>query len=580
VDVVTGTTSADTFNAYVNYNSAATANTTSTLTATDIINGNTGIDTLTLTIDGTLDGGATGAGDPVSLPGADISNIETINIRNVATSLAAADILTINASTLPGATAINADRATGALTLTSVANTTSVGLIGNGILTNGALTATYATAATSPVLNISGGTTAGAVSVTAAGATSFTVNSTGAANTIGTLAAPGSATSTMTVNADKDLTTGAITTSVKQINVSGLATKVTLGAITDATLTTINAAGLSAGGVAVTLLAGITSLTGGEGNDTVTTATLTTTTAGQINGGNGTDTLIVAAAANVATAALRGAYTGFEVLNNNTSSNIAASGFTGVTSLITSAAGGGFTGLTASQAANITATADLVNTAITYSLTTDTGTSDVLGLELKSSTATTELDATALTVSGFETVNLKVSSGGTSLYSAAGTALTAATDYSDIDFAAATGLKTITLAGAYAAKIDASTFTSITSIDASANTAGANIVTGGQTGALTVTGTALADIIALGAVAGSGTQTINTGTGNDKITAAQADIAVAVINGGAGTDTLVISDGTPTIADSTFTNISSIEKLSLGSATYPSGGTRSSIIPK
>ncbi len=556
----TGGSGNDTFTAI-----GSNSGTDETLNAADVINGGAGTDTLNLTVTTT---------DATALNAAAISGIETINVRAAAAGVTA----TVDASTAVGATSVNSNAGPGALTVTNLATGAAIGVIGNGTVTNGAVTFSYATASADVTLNLNGGTKVGTTVTNgdaASAVTKATINSTGAANVTGILELDGDTAAntiaTLIVNATTGLTT---TLETDDYVAAGAALTVTgAGAVNIGALgnfKTVDASGNS-GGLTMTLDTVATSFKGSTGNDTITTVTLAAPAANIIDGGTGTDTLVVAAGADVASAALRGSYTGFEKLSNATGASIAADGFTGVTNLITSSAGGGFTGMTAGQAASIDVTADLAATATTYALTTATGTADVLGLNIASSTATTELDATNLVVTGFETVNFNVGSGGTSLYNAAGTtALTAGTDYTSLAIVTATtDLTTVTLAGGYAAKVDlSSNAVKVTSVNASANTAGANIAIGGQTGTVTVTGSATRDIITMAAAGTGGLQVVNAGDGNDSITAAQAQVAVATINGGAGTDTLTVSDtGTVTINDNNFAGVSAIEKLAFGATT-------------
>jgi hypothetical protein len=470
---------------------------------------------------------------------------------------------TIDANNFVGATAFNSNLSTQAETFTNLAAGQSIGMIGNGSVTNGALTATYGSTVTAPVLNLTGGTTAGAVAVTAAGATSFTINSTGASNTIGTLAAPGSATSTMTVNAATSLTTGAITTAVKQITVAGAATSVTLGATTDTNLVTIDASGLTAGGVTTTLLTGLTSFKGGQGADSITTATLTATTAGQIDGGAGTDTLIVAAAADVNSTVKGAEFVNFEVLRTGAFS-LDASLISGITALQVGGAGSAFTNMTATQAGAITARSSA--TGGTFTLTNATGTADVLGLTLKNSTTATPVNFTTATIDGFETLNVAVNGG---IATAMTAAVRTANGYDNIGFTSASTLKAITATGAFDVDINLLNAVKVTSVDVSAMTGGGTTIElAANTGALVVTGSAAADIVTLATAGTGGTQTVNTGAGNDTIIGTQAQVAAAILNGGAGSDTLnIIDTGAVTIGDNTFVNATAVEKLTLGATT-------------
>ncbi len=577
-DNFTGTAGNDTFNGVIDQ--ATPAN--STIGAGDSITGGAGTDTLNITgVGTTLD----------VLNGALVTGVEVVNIR-------AATANTLDASQIAGLTAVNANLGAGTVGITKLATGATVGVIGNGTITNGAVTFAYATATDAATINLSGGTKVGTtITNNSATATTATINSTGAANTIGAVDLSTAATmTTLTVNATTALTATLVDADYvatgAALTVTG-AGAVNLGA--PGVFKTVDASA-NTGGVTMTLDTVTTSFKGSAtANDTITTVTLATPAAGIIDGGASTaDTLVVAAVADVATAPLKAAYTGFEVLNNAAGASLAADGIAGVTSLITSSAAGGFSAMTAAQAASISVTATLGGTATTYALTTATGTSDVLGLNFKGGTtaAPVVVNATSLVVNGFETLNLTAASAATatttntgkSIYNVNGTTLaTAGTDYDSFAIGTATtDLKTVTLAGDFAAKIDLSAnATKVTAINASANTAGANIVTGGQTGALVVTGTESRDTVAMGAAGAGGLVTINAGGGNDNITALQADVAVATINGGAGTDTLTLSDaGTVTINDNNFAGVSAIEKLVFSAVTglnFVSGGFANAI---
>lgn len=149
----------------------------------------------------------TGGNAGTTFAAATISGIETLNIRNVS-----GQTNSLDASTIAGLTAVNADRATSTVTVTNLAAGASAGVTGNGTVVNGTFNAGYVAAATSAVLNIAGGvqgTTGGSdVAITGTGLTSVTINSTGAANTIGALTGAATTTST-TINATTNLTTGA-----------------------------------------------------------------------------------------------------------------------------------------------------------------------------------------------------------------------------------------------------------------------------------------------------------------------------------------------------------------------------------
>ena len=482
-------------------------------------------------------------------------------------STAGADVL--DASKFVGSTSLENNISTSDVTFNSLASTQSAKIQGNNLITHASTTANWGTTGSAPVLNVDGGVKGGNVVITSSATTvdSVTINSTGApatstgtigTNTIGTLSVPGSATSTLAIHAASNLTTGAITATNKYITVDGAATLVTLGAISDSALTSVDASGMTSGGVKMTNLTTITSFKGGAGADEITTAATTAATA-VIDGGAGSaDKLVLAASNDVSTAAKGAQYVNFEKLKSLQTSSYNTSLVAGITSVESAAAGAGFTGLTAAQAANVTVSVSQGSTGLTYALTDATGTADTLGLTFTNATSTTPSNATALTVTGFETVNLTASSGAKVVATG-----TAGTDYDNFAFSAAGSAKTVALKGAYAAKVDiSSNATAVTALDASANTAAANLVTGGQVGALVVTGTAGADTIAVGAVGTLGTVTVNGGEGNDAISVGTGYYTTDVsIEGGAGNDTVTYTAGSS--QDMGVMKMSGVENLAL-----------------
>lgn len=540
------------------YTSGGTAvDTTSTISVADQIAGGAGVDTLNVTV--------TGGNAGTTFVATNISGVEVLNIRNVS-----GQTNSLDASTIAGLTNINADRATSAVTLTNLATGAAAGVTGNGAVTNGALSFGYKTATDAAVLNVSGGTTAGAITVSSTPA-AVTVNSTGVANTIGTVALGGAATG-LTVNAATNLTTGNITGftgTAAKITAAGSATLVTLGTIENTTVKTIDASGLTAGGIKATLNTNTAIVvTGGAGNDNITTGAVLATGA-SVDAGAGTDTLVVGTAAHL-TAATGAYYKNFEVVSNGAGASLDLSNIAGITSVISSADAGSFSKMTATQAASVSVTANQTG-GTTYALADATGTADVLSIVAKNSTATTTVALQALTVDGFETLNITESSGSATLGSGGATAFTSAST-----------LKNITLAGAYSTQLDiSSNAVKVVSVDASAATAGETITTGGQTGALVVTGSAQADTINVGSLGAGGTAAINAGAGADAIKGSQAQIVAANINGGDGVDTLTINDNGLTVNDATFRNVLNVEKLALtgtGALTFTVGGYANSNI--
>lgn len=337
--------------------SSSSSNTFTLTTDTDV-------KSLSGTFNGTYDGtanGTFGAGDQltgtgsadvlnlvatddaaVTLPRAIVSGVETVNIRNVDGDVpGAAQVLSVDASFFEGTTAFNSDRSTDSLTVDNIASGTSVGVRGNGAVTNGASVFNYAAAATSSTLNISNGVTAGAITLTGTGLTSQTINSTGAANTTGALTLAATTTSA-TVNATTALTLGSLVgAGLTTLTVSGSGA-VDLGTAGPATLATLTAGsgGLTyiAGNVAEAT-SGVADLTftGGSGADSLSlvnvdadrevaidlkggadtlilddTAVINELT-DSVNGGDGDDTIRVTASATL-DAQFSDVVTGFETL--------------------------------------------------------------------------------------------------------------------------------------------------------------------------------------------------------------------------------------------------------------------------
>lgn len=537
----------------------------------------------------------------MTLPAALVSGIETVNIRNVDGD-ATAQVLTVNASNFVGATAFNADRSTDSVTFSNLGTGAAIGVIGNGTVVGGAVAAGYATTTDAVTLNIANGTNmTNGVTVTGT-ATSATINSTGAANTIGTVDLANASLTSVTINAATNLKGDILSQATDQVGtdgavtISGAATTVELTLALDNTIKTIDASGLTAGGVkatlgtgtedykggagvdTITLAAGVKTATFGAGNDVVTTtnnAGLAGTAAGAISGGDGTDTLVVKHANDVDTSAERAVFASFETLNNATGGSIAADGFTGVTSVISSANSSGFTAMNATQAAAVTVTADL--TSATYALATATGTSDVLSITAKNATATASADLASLTVNGFETLNVTSSSGNVDETNAAANI---------VSFAAATDLTAINVAGAYAVNLILDNTSKAVTVANTLSGTAAMRVEGEVIKGSSITTTANGDTIetALAAVAGVQGEfvTYNAGAGDDAISTSLTALnntnnaqASMKIEGGAGTDTVTFAAGDATFADARFQYVTGVEKVTLANTTslsFTSGG--------
>ena len=230
--------------------------------------------------------------------GALVSNIATVDVRNTSGNTA-----TLDASTITALTAVNSYLGTGNVSVSNLAAGGSLGIIGNSTVVNGGITAGYVDAATAATINISGGTTGGAVEADGLGLTSATVNSTGAANTLKGLLyglTLSNSVTGLTINAATNLTTNGVNdTGLKTIAVSdgttGAATSVNLGVVNSPVLSSVDASGLTAGGLTISA-SSLTSFKGGAGNDALSlTGPDSIATAGlTLDGGAGTNSLGIA----------------------------------------------------------------------------------------------------------------------------------------------------------------------------------------------------------------------------------------------------------------------------------------------
>lgn len=565
-DELTGTPDNDTFNATYDGTTASTFN------VSDILDGGSGADVLNIT-----------ATDDavVTLPSALVSGIETVNIRNVDGD-ATPQVLTVNASNFVGATAFNADRATDSVTFSNLATDAAIGVIGNGAVVGGAVAAGYATTTDAVTLNIAGGTKMINGATVTGTATSATINSTGAANTIGTVNLASASLTSVTINAATDLKGDFLSETTDQVGtdgavtISGAATSVEFTAALDNTIKTIDASGLTAGGVkaavgtgtedikggagvdTITLNTGVKTATFGAGDDVVTTAAVTATAAGAIKGGGGTDTLAIAAASDVNTAAKRAVYSEFEVLRNKAAG--AALDMDGFTDIVAVESEGAiattFSNLTATQAGAVKVIG--AATTLNLGLKDGTGSADVATVTLGDTKTDSDI-MTELVANKFETIN--VVSAGTKVGS------DATVEKITSDTATKVNISGSVKDGSNALfKLnDTSGLAKAVTIDASGITDGA-LTLGAFSGSLangsSVIGTAGKDTITLG----TGFGTYNSGAGDDTFNATAAQLNTGSlyneINGGEGTDTLNITGGAAlNIVDNNLSKLAGIEKI-------------------
>ena len=553
-DSLTGTSVNDTFTGTLTYTHGATAvDATSQLTVADQIAGAGGSDVFNVIVNtetGVAPNGST------TFPLAAVTGVQAFNIRNISGATNS-----IDASKFSGLTTVNSDRGTSTLTITNLPSGGVAGLIGNGGIANGDLNAGFKSTATSGIVSVQNGTKQGTITTSGTVLATNTVNSSGAANTLTALTL-GAAVTALNINATTDITTGAITNTtadaLKTITITGAGAVDISGGATNSTTTTVDASA-STGTVTVALGTAITQYKGSAGSDKVTTATLTATTAGEIDGGAGSNTLNVAAAADISSATKGAEFVNFQNLANGAGvANMDIQYVSGVTAYKLTATGSGFDNLPSTATVSISATDD------TFDLKALSGTTGTLNVDLTntgSTAASTVISATTLSTSGYKTLNLAVNSG-------ISTAITdaAATGADQLSFAASTNLKSLIVTGAYDVGIDASTnATGLTTIDVSAMTAGAAIKLPNNTAALTVTGTSSADYITLGAPSAGIAVNVSAGAGNDTIVGTLAKVTAATIDAGSGTDTLIITDttGVGSVGDNSFSGLTNFEKLTL-----------------
>jgi len=555
-DTITGTSADDTLGAALTLTAGAIA-TTSTLNTADTADLAGGNDTVNITVDG-----AFAINTDFSLSAFSTSNAETVNLRAVVTAAGTGDTVTLDGANFGGHTALNADRSSSGVTFTNVASGASVGVVGNGSTTNGATTATYATTATAAALNYSGGTVGtGAVALTAAGATSLAITSTGAANVTGAVSTASTGITAVTIDAASNLTASSLAigtnAGTQSLTITG-AGNVSMGTI-DTDFASVDASG-STGNVTAQLSATVAAtFTGGTGDDVITTSTTGQT--GAVNAGDGTDVLVVDATVDLDTTAEGGVYTNFETVRSADTVNLGL--LSGITALqITGGTSETYSGVTDTIASNVTFSGNNATSTI-FTGSNVTGSSDAITFNLTSGTATTNVDVIGISVAGYETVNVNATTGTNGTLSDFGFLANSADNVSAVNITGSADVQLNAVANTFDTRAVA--------IDASGLTGTGHFVLG--TGVLfagsSVTGSANADTVAISSTTGS---TYNLGGGDDRLTGSVADLVATgatdnIINGGDGDDRITLDDAAVTLTDNHFTQLSSIEELTLATGT-------------
>ncbi|MBB5217638.1 beta strand repeat-containing protein [Parapusillimonas granuli] len=474
----------------------------------------------------------TGAG---SLPVATISNVENFFIRDVAGAGS-----TYNFGIIQGEEQVWSNTSTNTVTFQNLGTGTTVGLKGNGVLNNlGNLNFNMTTATDAVSIAIDGGvrnTVAPTITATAGTATSATIASTGAANTVGavTLSGGTNTVQNLTVNAATNLTAGLVATDFATAGavlvVSGAASSVNLGG--NGVFKTIDASGLTAGGVTVGLSNVTTSFKGGAGNDSVTGTAIAA--GAVIDGGSGIDT-VQTTLINAGNAA---SFKNFEILNvtGQTAINLDANLLTGSTITGAQIAGVYTTGASLS---NLSVDADgfdllvsgstaAANDALTLGFKNITGTEDKVNVVFSAQAAGTNTNAGVVTLQGIEQVT--IASGGTAKTGAFVNQITLTDN----------ALQTVTITGSNATSLQVTdqdlvgtaTLSALTTIDASAATGRFTFVelADATSKGLTIKGSAGVDNITVltHALSGGtyGADTITLGAGADVVNVGGATLQV------------------------------------------------------
>jgi S-layer protein len=464
-----------------------------------------------------------------------------------------------------------------------------------------------------PTITVNADSAASATSLTLKGNNSINISTAAASNTTGVftidgsgLAAKAALTTTMDINTATVGTAGTIT-------LTGSAGDDLIGA-SAATPLSAAASTVNGGGGVDTIFtgAGADTIDGGIGKDVINPGSGNDTVVGgadddtidfsgnftikdSVDGGDGTDTLTL----NNTDATTLGAFSLGQVNTmNGRISNIEKVNFgatlnqsidmgrvDGISDVILGnlAGGSGLTGLAATNNVQILAT---TGQALTLGLADDTGTADVVNIQLTSDAV---INADTITAANIETVNINgadLPAGGTSDINVLTLTANKATS---VVVTGNDGLNLTATGSAKVTNFDASAVAAITSTDTATNmavtyaslntSASASVTIKGGAGNDTLTGNAGADTITGGAgtdtiVYTGGNDTLSGGAGVDTfqftgtlLAANSAAANTTTVNGGAGTDIVQVTTTGTTLVDADFDGFSSVETLTSANGT-------------
>lgn len=509
---------------------------TQTLNAGDSIVGNGTNNTLRI-----IDTNTGAVLNPLS--GVTVSGVQTVTVQNVG---GVTDVY--NLAAITGVTTVqNTNSTGGTVSFTNLAAGTTVSVSGSAAAA-GITTAAYAVGSSPVTVNLNGGlTTVQTINVNTGTNTAATITSTGGVNgvaTNGTAAnailnlAAGATLTSLTVNAATNmratLTAGNFAATGAALTVSGAATSVNLG--NAGVYKTIDASGLTAGGVTVNASTTLTSFTGGTGNDNLTnnaagTAAIAATAV--IDAGAGVDT-VSASLINAGNAAV---FKNFEQLGLATA--VAPATVTLDASLLTNST---ITGVTMGATVGATAISNLVETGTGFNVSVTAtgatggttlgftaasvvGTADVLNYSF-AGTSGAAIAAGTVTHQGIELVNIASNgiTGSTNSLTITDTALQSIT---------VTGSKQMTVSVTAQGLVGTATATALTTVNAS-----------GMTPSSATNGLIFTENNPAAATSVSTGLTITGSSANDTITVLTQSAAAHTIPDNAfGSDTVILTSG-------------------------------------
>ena len=528
MDTHTGTSNNDFFDGSPNTNG------NQTLSVNDVLNGATGVDTLSATVAaGTITTG----------------NLDSIEVYEITATGAA----TFNMAGTTGYTSLNNLSSTSALAYNNIEAATVAGVVRNagGLTTFNLANAGLAGATDNFSITVEGALTTGITvsDTTGTGALeTLTLNTENAAVTVPTLTVTDLGLASLVISGDKDLTITTLTDAT-----AGGATLETIdaSALTGDLSVTAVAAGTVTGGSgddAITATTGNDVLDGGAGNDTITTDTGNDSVVGgtgdddivaagnltiddTVAGGDGTDSLSISAAVAAGQAVNVSGIETVVLSGGGVTQDMDAFSTTEVTRVNTSSV---HTFSIVDAGAQITTLGvDAAVTATTFARKTD-GTANALTINMGTSTA--GVTAVAVTADNEESLTINSAGGSnkiTTLAAADVTSLTITGNKSlDLDDNAITG-------GTLLATINASAYTG-SALTANATNSTKDITYTHGSGTITLTTGSGNDTV----TGGTGADSVAGGTGNDSITGGTGN---DTIDGGAGNDIISGGDGEDSI---------------------------------